>query len=863
MRTTKLFSLLALLVFFFGGITEVDAQKKKNKKKKGKTEQSDKDTESKDFDEIAKKCSKSEGLFTVLRDTVTGKSYLEIREDQLEKEYIYFSYVEDGALEAGFFRGSYRGSKIITFQKHYDRIEIQTENTSFYFDPENALSKSADANINHPIIASQKIEAEKKDSSKAVTYLIDGDAIFLSEQFQMVKPPSHPKYPSLLGSLSKDKTKINKINNYPENTEVTVTYVYDNKSPKRGGSEAVTDVRNISVKYQHSLLQVPDNNFEPRRDDSRIGFFMTQVNDMTSFSATPYKDIIHRWNLEKKDKGADVSEPIEPITFWIENTTPVEFRPIIKEGVERWNLAFEKAGFKNAVVVNIQPDDAEWDAGDIRYNVLRWTSSPIPPFGGYGPSFVNPRTGEILGADIMLEFVSITNRMFKTDVFELAGFDAYMDEELDESNFDQHSCQAGEHMHHNLIFGLSAMRVNNASDAAKEDFIKQSLYRLVLHEVGHTLGMTHNMHGSTLLSPEEIKNKVLVEQMGLCNSVMEYPSINYARDKKDQTLYYDVRPGVYDEWVIEYGYSEGLEDETSEEKRLGSILERSTNPNLAYGNDADDMRSPGKAIDPNVNIYDLSNDPVAYAKERCELVNDIMPKLLEKYTIDDQSYHELRNAYYVLSGEYITQVMIMTRQIGGVHYDRSFPGQNSELDPLYPVSEKGQKAAMQALADYAFSSDALEASEELYKHLISQRRGFDHFMYSIDPKIHRRIEQMHEMCLMHLLHKNVLLRITDSQQYGNTYSLSEYMGDLTDAVFKTDLKKKVNTFRQNLQINYVKRLININGEKSRYDNISKSMGLYEMNRIEKMMKSAYSPDTMTKAHRSHILLLIKNAKEEF
>ena len=165
---------------------------------------------------------------------------------------------------------------------------------------------------------------------------------------------------------------------------------------------------------------MPDNDFQPRFDDPRVGFFGQTINDMTSTSATPYRDLINRWHLVKKDPAAELSEPVQPIVYWIENSTPTEFRSTIKEAVESWNLAFEKAGFKNAVVVKMQPDDATWDAGDIRYNVLRWTSSPRPPFGGYGPSFTNPRTGQILGADIMLEWVFVTNRIQQDKLFDVA-----------------------------------------------------------------------------------------------------------------------------------------------------------------------------------------------------------------------------------------------------------------------------------------------------------------------------------------------------------------------------------------------------------------------------------------------------------
>lgn len=827
------------------------AQKKSKKNKDKKIEKKEDD-----FTKTIKACETFEGLFNLYQDTVTGQVFLEISDDQMEKEFIYFSHVEDGVLDAGFFRGAYRSSKIISFHKEFDHIEVVEHNTDFYFDENNALSKASNANINNPVLSSQKIESQNKDGNR---YLISGNNLFLSEQFQMVKPPSDPKNPSLLGNLSKDKTKVRDINNYPENSEIRVEYVYENKNPKRGGSAAVTDVRNISVVYQHSLLAIPESNYSPRRDDSRLGFFMTQVNDMTSFSPTPYRDIIHRWNLEKKDPEASLSDPIKPITYWIENTTPEEFRPIIKEGIERWNIAFEKAGFSNAVVVNIQPDDAEWDAGDIRYNVVRWTSSPRPPFGGYGPSFVNPRTGEILGADIMLEFVSITNRLFRTDVFELAGTQTDNDFTGDLEQ-DPHFCGAGQHLHHNMIFGLQAMKSMNMDKAAKEEFVKQTLYRLVLHEVGHTLGLSHNMRGSTMLSPEEIKNKALVDEIGLCNSVMEYPSINYARNKEEQTLYYDVKPGLYDHWIIEYGYSPSTSDPIQEEARLNEILSKSTDPRLAFGNDADDMRSSGKGINPDVNIYDLSNNPVAYAIERCELVNEILPKVKESFTIDGQSYHELRNAYYILTGEYGTQIRIMTRQIAGVKFDRSYSNQESNTLPLEPVSAIEQKTAMTALAKYAFAPDAFNAPADLYNYLYGQRRGFDHFRNSEDPKLHNRVLLLQEECLNHLLHQNVLLRVSDSQLYGNAYSLAEYMTDLTDAIFKDDLYKSVNTQRQNLQINYVERLIRIVEPKTKYDRLAQSMAWYELNRLEKLLKVNGGKDVMTKAHRQHIILLIQKAK---
>ena len=183
-----------------------------------------------------------------------------------------------------------------------------------------------------------------------------------------------------------------------------VDLAYDNPVPQNFGDKDITDARYVRVRMQHSFLEVPQNDYQPRRDDPRVGYFGAEVDDLTSLSYTPYKDFISRWYLKKKDPNATVSEPVEPIVFWIENTTPVEVRPIIKEAGEKWNEAFEKAGFKNAIVMKEMPDTATWDPADIRYNVIRWVTSPYPSYGAIGPSFFNPVTGQILGADITIEW---------------------------------------------------------------------------------------------------------------------------------------------------------------------------------------------------------------------------------------------------------------------------------------------------------------------------------------------------------------------------------------------------------------------------------------------------------------------------
>ncbi len=855
--------LLIVLAFSFG-IQDGYAQKKKKRAKKGQTEASaeKKEDKKKTIKELTKKSEKLEGLFTMYRDSIDGSTQMIITKDQIGKEFIYFSQIADGVLDAGAFRGAYLGSKIFKIEKHFNKIEFVTQNSSFYFDQNSALSKSSGANISEGIMASLKIEAEDDENG---LYLIKSDDLFLKETFEQIKAPNRPKaspFAFKTGQLSKEKTKIKTIKNYPENTNVKSHYVYTSPSVLNGGSAAVTDGRNVTIKVEHSLIALPENDYQPRLDDPRVGYFFTQVTDMTSTSPTPYRDLVHRWNLVKKDPNAAISEPVKPIEWWIENTTPIEFRETIKEAVLEWNKAFEKAGFRNAIVVKTQPDDATWDAGDIRYNVLRWTSSPRPPFGGYGPSFANPRTGELLGADIMLEYVFHTNRVKYDRLFNLTAHDeeeALPSLALNKNN--QVRCSYGHVMQENTLFGQTALMAYDANENEMKGMRKEAMKELIMHEVGHTLGLNHNMKASQLFSPEELANPELIEGKCLTGSVMDYTAINVTNDKSKQGPYFSTTVGPYDVWAIQYGYTP-----VNNQNELDQITNQSHRPELIFGNDADDMRSAGKAIDPRVMTGDMSNDQITYSINRMELVNDMMTKIKSKFSKKGQSYQELRQAYYLLRGQYGRAGDVISRFIGGVYVDRSMFGQDPNLKPYTPVSYEDQKRAMNALGKYVFDPNAYETPNELYNYIAMQRRGYNFFRGPEDPKIHDLILGYQKRILDHILHPNTLQRITDSELYGNTYELSEFMTDLNNAIFQKDAGGTINSFRQNLQLEYTQRLIRIlsksnPGQNAKYTYAAKSMALYNLKRIRSMISNG-SGDKLTKAHKDHLRVLISNTIDE-
>lgn len=806
------------------------------------------------FASVVEKSDRLEGLFDVYRDKESGETYLAIKPDQIDREFIYNAVVIDGVVEGGVFRGAFGDNKIISIRRHFKRIEFVNENAAFYFDPNNALSRAADANISDAILAVQDIVAEDEESG---TILIKADDIFLNESLQQIKgapnPDPNAEKTFELGELSETKNKIYEVRSYPENTNIFVDYVYENPAPVVKGKGDVTDSRFVSVRLQHSFVKVPENDYEPRIDDPRVGYFMQYVTDLTSQSHTPYRDLITRWDLRKKDADAELSEPVEPIVWWIENTTPVELRDTIRDAALAWNQSFEKAGFKNAVQVQIQPDDADWDAGDIRYNVLRWTSSPQPPFGGYGPSFINPRTGQIIGADIMLEYVFLTNRVNLEDIIRTIANGGASKAIAGRSMY----CSLGHDLQLSRIFGVQALKFMGASGALQAQLVDESLRFLILHEIGHTLGLNHNMKASQVFSIDQLFNDEFVAENGLTGSVMDYAPVNLAPPGRSQTGFYGVKPGPYDDWAIEFGYSPALDGADGEAHRA-ALLNRSTESQLAFGNDADDMRTPGAGIDPRVNVSDMSSDAITYATDRLDLVDKIMQGLPNKIGTEGESYQELHNAYLVMAAEFARSANTISRYIGGVHVNRAMVGQPGATTPFVPVALRDQERAMAALRHQVFAPNAFAGSADLYSHLRQQRRDFDFYGLTEDPKLHELTLTVHKAVLDHLLHPVVLRRISDSRQYGNQYRLGSVVEDLTNAIFSDDMPGSVNTYRQNLQLEYVNRLIAmVSGEtKVQFDYLSQSTALDNLRQIESALKGNRGVDRETRAHRANILYTI-------
>ncbi len=769
------------------------------------------------------------GLLDTYRNDKDGKIYLLIKENQLEKEFIYFAHILDGIVEAGTWRGNYLDNGIIKFIKYFDQIRIDRVNTAYVFDENNPLSKTKNANISNSLLDSIKID---KTSESKDQFLIEITSLLLSENLSKITVAPYKedvKDGFKIGSISKNKSSIEKILNYPKNTDFEINYVFSNSSNKPIENQ---DSRNNSISIRYSFIDYPDHNFETRIEDQRIGFFSERKTNLSSTDITPYEDLINKWHLEKKDPDKEKSIPVKPITFWIENTTPHELRPIIKNAVLAWNIAFEEAGFINAIKVKIQPDKAEWSAGDIRYNTLRWTSSPNPPFGGYGPSFTNPRTGEILGADIMLEWIYLTNRVRYSEIFK------------NQDNHKQNFCHNSIIKQENRLFGKIAAEALDLNDKEINRLYEEDLYQLILHEVGHTLGLNHNFAASTLHNNTDIHNPEVTYKEGLSSSVMDYHALNIAPLGVKQGQYADIKPGKYDILAIKYAYTPKLSKD-----ELNNMLDKYSSLDYLFGNDGDDMRSPGKGIDPRINTGDMTDDPVEYAKDRIILAQNLIPNLYETLKSKSDSWESIYQGYRILLRQVHTSAEIISRQVGGVYVNRGFMS-DQERNPYEVVPYLSQKKSLKILSEYYFNSEKFILPSSIASKMQRERRSFDFFGKTEDPKIHNMILNGQKKVLKHFTNSRVLKRLTDTSLYGNEYLPSELLKDITSSIFKESKSRKLNGIDQNLQNYYLKRLTMIVKSGS-FDSPSVSAGLASLKKIKAYTFSS-SSDEATENHKKLI-----------
>ena len=750
-----------------------------------------------------------DGFMHIWVDKEKEDYFLQLNIADLNEEFIYFTYILDAPQASGNFGGALSDGSILEFRKFKKDIGLYKKNTRFIYDQASKISQSKLRNIQEAFIGRFKVEVHEEETSN---YLIKVNSLFLSEMLTAISPNIPPEYMEYVdlnvGKIDKSKTFVDKIKNYTKNTTIDVVYGFFNPKPKNSPVDAVADKRYTFGKVRHLFVEMPDDNFEPRIADQRVGYFSEKVTDLSSYNYFPVVDLINKWRLIKKNPNAEISEPINPIIYWVENSTPEEIRPFVIEGIEAWNDAFEKAGFKNAVIAKIQPDDADWDAGDIQYNVVRWSSSPDPQFSGYGPSIANPKTGELIAADIVQEFNAIK---YGYRLRKIWGYDE------------------------------------------ENDPLRQWIASLTMHEVGHTLGLRHNFKASWLYDANDIHDKSITGKAHI-SSVMDYDPINIAPKGVKQGNFFPHGAGFYDIWAIQFGYTPNLTESARE-----SLLSKSSQPEYKYGTDGDAMGSPGYGIDPRAKRYDMSSDPIEYSKQRLAILDSKILELPEIFGDDGSTYTELRATFGSFLRERGRFFEGVSRLIGGVYSNRIVNGQQGKLTPYEAVAYEDQKRAMELITSELLSNDAFIFDPELLKLLQPEKRPAynPNEDANDDPKLHDTVLGMQENILRHILSPSVMLRLSDSSKYGNKYSPVEVLEDLRNGIFVT--QEIPNSFKRNLQSSYLDGLIGALNNDS-YDDISKAAIYSSILEIEKFTKRPYG-NLETKGHLKYLNWKINKALE--
>jgi hypothetical protein len=757
-------------------------------------------------------------------------------------------------------------------------------------------------------------------------YLVDGKDLFADNAGLF--------FDGIGGQLDASVARFDGLKCFPNNTEVEVTM------PTRRGGQLTT--------LHYSLSRLPRTDYKPRAADDRVGYFLTAAKDWTR--GRPEDDcfvrFVNRWDLQKADPSLRISPPKKQIVFYVEKTVPIRLRRFVREGILEWNKAFEKIGFSEAIAVRQQTDDNEfkdYDPEDVRYNFFRWITSETP--FAMGPSRVNPMTGEILDADIIFDdsmvrsylrnyeemikrapetFFTPRERAFFAGAPELHPFagtrlapaatgarasegespvagpgahamlDATLFPEQPSPALLRSACSYGEGVAHELCMGaLADMALQPGSGKGgnpaeyPEEFIGQVVKEVVMHEVGHTLGLRHNFKASTWLGLADIEKSEGTANVG---SVMDYNPLSIALPGEKQGDFVTTTLGPYDYWAIEYGYKPVQNDE-----ELKKVAARVAEKGLAYATD-EDVASP----DPLVNRWDLGADPLAFSQKRIALAERLMQDVVKRVVPDGEGYQRARRALDMLLYEYMRSASFAAKFVGGQYIHRDHKGDPSERAPLVVVEPAKQRAAVKLICEKVLADGAITLPKEALPYMAAGRWshwGTDDWGEDVNYPLHERILSIQRMALAMLLSPSRLENVHDAELAlgadKDALTLPELLSSLTGAVFTEVAQKSrgdkgvsldpaepaetpeasvrkplIATPRQNLQRAYLGQLIGI-ALRSRYGSapqVVKALAFEELKSIRTSAASALKTgggklDPYTRAHLEETVKRIDKALE--
>ena len=875
------------------------------------TAKNPKPSELKAFNEIIKNSSAVKGLFTFYRQKDTGKIYLEIQPQQLNKNFLSTMTMESGIGERGIYSGMPLQDFLFYFQRVNNNIHFVVRNVNFRVTPGSPQTRSLMRSFSDSVLYSIPI---KSIHPQRKTIVIDLGDLLLKDL-----PGLAASLSTRLGTtyqLDENKSYFGSAKAFPLNMEIESVYGFSYGGAKSSATPnlmTLPDSRALTLRIRYSLSELSANStYKPRLADDRIGYFITAYQDFAiEDRKEPFVRYINRWHLEKQNPNAKLSPPKKPIVFWIENAVPLEYRDAVKEGVLMWNKAFEKAGFMNAIEVRQMPDDAKWDPADVRYNVIRWINT-VDGFFALGPSRVNPMTGEILDADILVDasFVRVLKQEYRRMVRDSRSQPTSVlsqminDRSVCNSGFGQRGLQrtgeaeeAGGEIsnpslrtssrfantphssplsklatEYDLCYGMEAasqfdfgslalslfQNITPNSDRMQH-YIHQYLRLIIAHEVGHTLGLRHNFRGSTQLPPNELNATKVTRDRGLTTSVMDYLPPNLAPPDREQGDFFPDSVGSYDEWAIEYGYKPTSAAHPLAERRfLDQIGDRSSRPDLAYATDEDRFD-----LDPDVNAWDYSSDVLGYSQGQLDVARAMWKKLNRRYPASGESYSDLSELFDRIFLHYMRHTYYATKYIGGQSFYRDRASADNGRLPFVPVPVAKQRQALAVLEKYVFAPDAFNFPPELLNKLAPSRWmhwGEQAVMSRLDYPIHDSIYALQSLVLRDLLSGDRLSRLRDIElksQPKQALTLPELFTTLQNDIWMEVLNPdktptNISSLRRAVQREHLKIMTDMMLRKSNVPEDARTLAWYNLRRLREKLDRAVARsgrlDEYTKAH---------------
>lgn len=696
----------------------------------------------KPYEEVITKDAKSTaGVFTVHK--VENKWYYEIPKNEIGKLFLWVSQIKKTQAKLGYGGVSY-DNQVVRWDRNNDQILLRQIQYALVADENKAVYNGVDASNFPPILMAFDIVSFGKDSS----VVIDVTDFFVADKQEFT-----PKKNFKAKRLDTKRSYIDKITAYQQNVEADVILTFE--------ADEVPGDRNlgtVSVMMHYSMVQLPEKPMMPRLADSRVGFFQISQEDY-GYDAhrAEIRNYITRWRLEKKDPNAEVSEPVKPIVFFVDRSVPEKWKRYVKEGIEAWQGAFEIAGFKNAIIGKYAPtveEDPNWNTEDATVSSVSWLPSTIE--NAYGPHVHDPRSGEILEADIKI-YHNVMN-LLTTWYF----------------------CQ------------VSPLDPRAQKLPLPDELMGELLRYVVSHEVGHSLGFPHNGRGSSSFPVDSLRNKSFTEKYGNEASIMDYGRFNYVAQPGDNVRLMPMI-SVYDKFAVEWGYKPipGAKNPDEEKPALDKMARRQdTNPFLEFSNFSN--------YDPTAQSEDMGSDGVEATKLGLKNIDRIMDFIIPATTAKEGDDYDLLNLSYdrVVEQRY-RELGHVAMIVGGVILKNKHVGQEGNV--FTPVSYDKQKAAMNLLLNEGFATPQKLVDRKVLD-LIEPSGNVD------------QITQGQSRILKSLLDEAKIQRMVDTESKlkpgEKAYNVDEMMGDLTDGLFSELTSKNivVDPYRRKLQRIFIDEL---------------------------------------------------------